>query len=438
MELTWVKSDKMPDFFIRDPVHGFIAYDDWEREIINHPAFQRLRRIRQLALTELVYPGATHTRFPHALGTMHVATRMFDAIVKRQWDYLSHDRGYDQAGISRDRQIVRLAALLHDVGHSPFSHSGEGLFPVNSEDNRRYHHEEYSASIIENIFKETIEQHQGNWNYDIKAADVADLVSGNTNLSNQSSVRRLLWRPLVTSQLDADRCDYLLRDSLHAGVSYGRYDLDRILATINLGLSESDDPVIAIEEGGWHAAEGLIIARYSMFTQVYFHHTRQALDHHVEQVLKELLGNDYDRAEFPLPDVQGLEEYLKWDDWMVLGRVARDEAGEHGEHIMNRTLYRRVYETRETPDDEEIQRFEEISARLEELVAFLGSATRPWYSLGTQDLLIVPNDSQEPKRGRPLSEYSTIVGNMKSVEQRRIYVRPSDRDQARTRLEGLI
>ena len=428
----------MPDFYIRDPVHGFIAYDDWEREIINHPAFQRLRRIRQLALTELVYPGATHTRFPHALGTMDVATRMFDAIVKRQWDYLAHERGYDQAGISRDRQIVRLAALLHDVGHSPFSHSGEGLFPVNSEDGTRFHHEEYSASIIETVLKDTIEQHQGNWNYDIKASDVADLVSGNTNLANQSSVRRLLWRPLVTSQLDADRCDYLLRDSLHAGVSYGRYDLDRILATINLGLSESDDPAIAIEEGGWHAAEGLIIARYSMFTQVYFHHTRQALDHHVEQVLRELLVNDYDRPEFPLPDAQGLEEYLKWDDWMVLGRVARGEAGEHGENVMNRTLYRRVYETRETPDDEELQRFEKVSAELEGLVAFMGNATRAWYSLGTQDLLIVPNDSQEPKRGRPLSEYSTIVGNMQSVEQRRIYVRPSDRDQARTRLEGLV
>ena len=223
--------------------------------------------------------------------------------------------------------------------------------------------------------------YKSNWNYDIKSSDVSDLVSGKTNLSNPSSVRRLLWRPLVTSQLDADRCDYLLRDSLHAGVSYGRYDLDRILATISLGLSESDDPVIAIEEGGWHAAEGLIIARYSMFTQVYFHHTRQALDHHVEQVLSELLRRDYDVPEFPMPDAHGLEDYLKWDDWMVLGRMANGEAGEHGVAIRDRNLYRRIHETKETPDIEEIQLFERIASELGDLVAFVGSATSSTKSL---------------------------------------------------------
>ena len=108
----------MPIHNVRDPVHGFIPYDDWELGIINHPAFQRLRRIRQLALTDFVYPGATHTRFEHALGTMHVATQMFDSIVLRQENYLKTQRGYDDSGLRRDRQIVKLAALLHDIGHS--------------------------------------------------------------------------------------------------------------------------------------------------------------------------------------------------------------------------------------------------------------------------------------------------------------------------------
>ena len=78
----------MPEYSVRDPVHGFVVYDDWERQVIDHPAFQRLRRIRQLGLTDFVYPGATHTRFEHSLGTMHVATQMFDAIVNRQGAYL--------------------------------------------------------------------------------------------------------------------------------------------------------------------------------------------------------------------------------------------------------------------------------------------------------------------------------------------------------------
>ena len=428
----------MPTFEVRDPVHGFIYYDDWEREIINHPAFQRLRRIRQLALTEFVYPGATHTRFSHALGTMDVATRMFDAIVERQQDYLRHERDYDEAGIRRDRQIVRLAALLHDVGHSPFSHSGEGLFPHSADSGRRYHHEDYSASIIEKEFKETIEGHSGNANYEIKASDVANLVSGNTDPQSLASMRRLIWRPLVTSQLDADRCDYLLRDSLFCGVSYGRYDLGRILATISLGLNESDDPVIAVEEGGWHAAEGLIIARYFMFTQVYFHHTRQALDHHVEQALSELLRNEFGVAEFPSPDDQGIEEYLMWDDWLVLGKVSKGEAGEHGDAIRERNPHRRVHETGETPNEIETRQFERILEELGELAAFEGNATRPWYSLGTQDLLIVPNGSREPKRGSPLSHYSAIVRNMEPVAQRRLYVRPTDRPEAQSRIASIL
>ena len=428
----------MPNYFVRDTVHGFIAYDDWELEIINHPAFQRLRRIRQLALTELVYPGATHTRLAHALGTMDVATRMFDAIVSRQLDYLRRERKYDEAGIKRDRQIVRLAALLHDVGHSPFSHSGEGLFSTDPQSGSRYHHEDYSASIIAKVFKETIEQHPGNANYEIKAADVADLVSGTTNSSNLASVRRLIWRPIVTSQLDADRCDYLLRDSLHSGVSYGRYDLDRILATLNLGLNDSDDPVVAIEEGGWHAAEGLIIARYSMFTQVYFHHTRQALDHHVEEILSYLLTKEYGKPEFPLPDDEGIMEYLKWDDWRVLGRVSTGNAGCHGTAIRERNPYRSVWDTSETPTDDEIQRTEEIATELGDLVGFKSDSSKSWYSLGDQDLQIVPDDCLGPQRGKPLSLFSTIVRNMSPVAQRRIYVKPSDRHDAQEKVEKYL
>ena len=196
-------------------------------------------------------------------------------MVARQKHYLESQRGYDQAGLERDRRVVRFAALLHDIGHSPFSHSSENLFPFNKGDNRQYQHEDYSASIIRTILKETIEGHSGNANYGITADDVADLITGEADPARmpQGSVRRLLWRPIVTSQLDADRADYLLRDSLHAGVSYGRYDLDRggwhatlaltdafsfsaqysglpvpILATVTLGLGNEGDASIAVEE----------------------------------------------------------------------------------------------------------------------------------------------------------------------------------------------
>ena len=427
----------MAIFQVRDPVHGFIEYDDWEREVIDHPAFQRLRRIRQLALADFVYPGATHTRFEHALGTMHIATKMYDAIVARQKHYLESQRGYDQAGLERDKRVVRFAALLHDIGHSPFSHSSENLFPFNEGDNRQYQHEDYSASIIRTILKDTIEGHSGNANYGITADDVADLITGETDTTRmpQGSVRRLLWRPIVTSQLDADRADYLLRDSLHAGVSYGRYDLDRILATVTLGLGNEGDPSVAIEFGGWHAAEALIIARYMMFTQVYFHRVRQALDHHIEGVLSHLLRNDTAQTGngvFPSPfSAETLREYLDWDDWKVFGEIVAGNGGEHGECIKERKHYRCIRSTSEVPTEEEVQELGTYRQALGELVAFVGNASKSWYSLGgQQDLLIVPDGSYEPIDGVPLSRYSSVVRNLTPSRQQGIFVKLEDRQRA--------
>ena len=114
---------------IRCPIHGFIAFSDWEREVINHPAFQRLRRIRQLAWTDQVYPGATHTRFEHSLGVMHIASQLFDALVRSSSELLKSAYRFTPDDIKRDKQIVRFTALLHDTGHGPFSHAAEDLFP---------------------------------------------------------------------------------------------------------------------------------------------------------------------------------------------------------------------------------------------------------------------------------------------------------------------
>jgi HD superfamily phosphohydrolase len=284
-------ADPHRTFEIRCPVHGFISFNDWEREIINHSAFQRLRRIRQLAWTDYVYPGAMHTRFEHSLGVMHIASRLYDSIVERSRPLLEEYYGYDDAGFRRDRALVRLAALLHDVGHSPFSHAGEDVFPFRKDGKKRYSHEEYSAAIIRYLLKDVIEQHPLNGNYDFTADDIAALIEGSSK-----SARRLFWREVITGQMDADRMDYLLRDSLHAGVDYGKYDWRRLLNTVVAiempqpeGESGKQGLRLGVTEGGVHAAEGLILARYFMFTQVYFHKTRVAYDHHLRHALAVLL-----------------------------------------------------------------------------------------------------------------------------------------------------
>lgn len=270
---------------IRDPIHGFIEIDSWERDIIDHPIFQRLRRIRQLAWTDMVYPGAMHTRFEHSLGVMHVATKMYNYITIKKKHYLINELGFNDYGLDRDRKLVRLACLLHDLGHAPFSHAGEGLMELNPVTNKPYKHEDYSAAIVLYKFRDVIENHPQNENYHITTKEISDFLSGSIDLG-----RRLLWRNLVSGQLDADRADYLLRDAYHIGVNYGNYDLRRLLVTLTVSKHpETGAPLIAVEEGGMHAAEAIIIARYLMFTQVYFHHTRRAYDYHIAESLKELL-----------------------------------------------------------------------------------------------------------------------------------------------------
>jgi len=150
---------------IRDPIHGFIKLNEWERDIINQPAFQRLRRIKQLAWTDMVYPGATHSRFEHSLGVMQVISSLFDAICERQKSFLTDNLNYRESGLDRLRALLRIAALLHDIGHAPFSHAGEDIFPVDSQTGRAYVHEEYSAAIVKFELRDVIENHPVNRNH---------------------------------------------------------------------------------------------------------------------------------------------------------------------------------------------------------------------------------------------------------------------------------
>jgi HD superfamily phosphohydrolase len=143
------------DYEVRDILFGFIRFDAQEREIINHSAFQRLRRIKQLALTDMIYPGAAHTRFEHSLGVMQMATDMYECITEKSADVLGKNLSMDDSGIRRWRKVIRLAALLHDVGHAPFSHAGEDLFPKLPGSEKRYKHEDYSIAIIKEYFLST-------------------------------------------------------------------------------------------------------------------------------------------------------------------------------------------------------------------------------------------------------------------------------------------
>lgn len=408
---------------IRDAVYGFIQLDEQEWEIINHPVYQRLRRIKQLSLTDMAYPGAQHTRLEHSFGVMQMATDIFNSIInkERARGLLKDQYHLKENGFDRYRKIIRLAALLHDIGHAPFSHTGEDLMPFkDTETGKRYNHEEYSIAIIKQYFKPVIEEHSINANYTIKVEEVTALLGDSSKCAFQGIL--LLFKGIISGQLDADRADYLLRDSIHTGVSYGLYDRNRLINCIDIGqMPETGDLVLAIQNGGWHIAESLVLARYQMFSQVYFHKTRRAYDHHVSYAVKEILTQGYPQFGGFYPAPEYLNEYVQLDDWIMYGKIKEGLGGKHGAIILERKHYRKVYETSLLPKPEEDEEFERKRLAIQEkgIDYFEDEASTKWYKLD-KDIFICDESSGYVQE---LSRVSPIVCHMVDAPRmRRLYI----------------
>jgi HD superfamily phosphohydrolase len=296
---------------IRDPVHNFILFDDFEKRLIDSEPVQRLKHIKQLALTCEVYPGATHSRFEHSLGTMELATQAFDTIVRKQPDALKKLEwsGPDE---SVSRQVLRIGALLHDVGHAPFSHASQDLFPTEYKG-----HESFSEAFIRSDYIRPLLR-KGPRNCDLE--QVVAIALGPERKQEEDASLQLL-QEIVAGELGVDRMDYLVRDALHSGAAAGRFDYHRLLNTLTvIEHPTSGTPVLAIEAGGLHAAEGLFLARYFMFLQVYFHDVRRIYDCHLRDFLSEYLADGH----FPTQ----LDGYMKLTDDSVGAAIAEEAAGE--------------------------------------------------------------------------------------------------------------
>ena len=318
---------------IRDPLHVFIRLDSDERKILNSRPFQRLRYIHQLGLTYLLYPGATHRRFEHSLGVMELAGRVYDIVTETS--NISHDsiRNVVPEHNSYEhqywRRVLRMAALCHDIGHLPFSHTAEDLLPEG------WDHERLTLELIRSDELESI------WkDIKIQSDDVAKLAIGPKKYKESSFTdwEAILSEITVGDAFGVDRMDYLLRDSHHAGVSYGKFDYYRLIDTIRiLPKGEgSEEPALGIEEGGLHSAEALVLARYFMYTQLYYPHVRRIYDIHLRDFLKKWLSGGC----LPIK----IEEHLQMTDnelLVELYKAASDE--KHPGHDPARRIIKREH-----------------------------------------------------------------------------------------------
>ncbi len=331
---------------IRDPVHGFILFDDRERELIDSPPVRRLKYIHQLALSYLIYPGATHTRFEHALGTMELASRAFDALARNSPN-LVHEVFGDDDERRRWRATVRVAGLLHDVGHAPFSHAGDPLFTGEVRNHEEMTEKAILSEPIAGILRST-------GSHRLDPQEVAFVSSG---IGAPGSRAQLVAKELIAGDLGVDRMDYLRRDSQACGVSYGLYDLPRLVETLMLAETEAGEITLALEHGGLFAAEGLLTARYFMFSQVYFHDIRVAYDEHLMRFLQEHLPD----GRYP----GDLDDYLDWDDIKIITLLREHAADRHADAILTRQHYRKVYEFTPRELGTDLGLVDRVRARLE-------------------------------------------------------------------------
>lgn len=396
-----------PAASFRDPIHGFIHADPLERALIDSRPLQRLRSIRQLGFANLVFPGAEHSRFGHALGAMELAGRVYDAVAARSEGMLDPDRQ------SLERRQVRAAALLHDIGHAPFSHSAEEHFEGGID------HEQMTARLtrlpeIEKIFDR--------WGRGLEPRAVISLLA-----KPEGTTERLLSQ-IVSGELDVDKMDYLLRDSLFCGVQYGSYDLPRLLDTmLPLKDPETGEWGVGVYEGGVHALEALVMARYYMFTQVYFNPIGKALELHFNEWLTE------QGRRWPADP----EAFLGEDDVSTVTAMQKTDSP-HARAVTHRQYFPLAYETREHLSPEEKSRFESLLPKLEAQfgaphVLVSRSAKDP-HRLGQARVLVKRYDGGL----EPMAEASHFIRHLARIDRYRVYTPPQIEDQVAATIEELL
>lgn len=343
---------------IRDPVHGSMYFSDAEVAILDTPEYQRLRAIKQLGFSEFSFPGATHNRYLHSLGVCHLAGMTFDSIF----------RAYPFSKNSvklRLRQAVRLAALLHDVGHGPLSHTTEQVMPLLSalqvrayedqnQGGRRANHEDYTIKLItESSIADAIKKNF----HDVSPVHVAALVDKGLKVNDDFFKDggfdfRPILSQIVSSELDVDRMDYLERDSYFCGTNYGRVDLEWLIQNLTFHSIEGK-MFLALNRRALYSFDDFLISRHHMHLMVYFHHKSIIYE---EMLNRYLMSPD---CKFVLP--ADIKQYIVYNDYKLHEHLA-GVSNPWAQRIADRKPFKVLLEMHNTADS---PRPEQIKKALE-------------------------------------------------------------------------
>ena len=318
---------------IADPIHGLIRITKLESKILAHEAFQRLRNIKQLGMAEYVYPGATHNRFTHSLGVLHNVDRIYDAAYKN-WignNELSGEIDADFIFHPDQLQVTRLAALCHDLGHFPFSHNLEPAFDWLEEANVipfTFRHEALSSKIVDQMLGPLLDRYTN---------PVKNLIEGNY-CSHDTS---MFLNFLVSSALDADRMDYLIRDAYHCGVDYGRFDKARLLDTIypySVEIDGKKHDLMAIHSKGIEAVEQFLLARHRMHQTIYFNRAVVSFEAGLRRAYYRLSTKD-PTWELPHVFLDEPEKFMEFDDYSFFSQL-KTQLRKSGSWLVKPLLHR--------------------------------------------------------------------------------------------------
>jgi len=332
---------------VRCPVHRSIPFNARELKLIDHPLFQRLRAISQLGFAHLVYPGATHTRFSHALGVMHLAGRIYDRITGGAPALFAG--AFTPRALAYGRQIVRFAGLLHDLGHLPFSHAFEPLLPKretlplprewyrDTDFGERARHEDLSVAMAR-----ALAEGPGALLTAEEAQDACALIHGGVRPTERlqalggapSRDPYPLLKQIISGEIDADRMDYLPRDAHFAGVTYGFFDLHRLIEGLSCVETERG-LVMALDQDAVFTYENFLMARFHMAMQVYYHKTLLPFEHYLERAVRE--------GEIGIPFDGSVESVLAAREDVVMDMLYQARHRKWSSRIVNRSPAARLY-----------------------------------------------------------------------------------------------